>query len=341
MKIQTLNGAGQGKYIVLNSGLNLYDNINKYHGLRYAIEKFILRTSWQFRSAKSLVSSKITSEISHIENVLGPIEIGFLLDTSWYKDTFFIGSLKIKDNYVFVKYFKESGFSQSEILNHANIANVYNDSYKFSKIVHSNDFCIIQTLIPNKGKQCDVEYMFESALLMHKNTYHLSNKTKALRALSSDVLNRFSEIRDTLNLNAKFEVVLNGLLASDITLDLLYCHGDYTTWNTVINDRGDRYLVDFEECADKVLFTDAFHLLTQKSCLHNEPINLDNLINKISTVLNVSNQKVSLYYVGYILEQLLCDLSEWSSGKRHTQLANLIENKSNLLCETYHRLVNK
>jgi hypothetical protein len=339
--IKNLNGAGQGKYIAINAGLNLYGNINKYHGLRYFIEKFMLRTSWLFRAAKPLVASQITKEITHIEKVFSSIETGFLLDTSWYKDTFFIGSLKVKDNHVFVKYFKKGGLSQVEVLNHANIFSVYKDSYRFSEILHTDDVCIIQTLIPNKGQQCDIQYMFESAVLMYKNMSHLGHKTKVLKALTFEVLNKFSEIKVTLNLSAEFETLLNDLLTSDSTLDLLYCHGDYTTWNTVINEHGHRYLVDFECCEDKVLYTDIFHLLTQKSCLLSEPIKLENLINKISTALDIPNEEVALYYIGYILEQLMFDFGEWIKGKRHAQLANLIKNKSRLLCETYHYLDNK
>jgi hypothetical protein len=334
LKLNRLLGAGQGKYFDLNSGLDLYKNINKYTGVRYLVEIIFLRVS-RLILGRVASADPVFSRFEVFRRELSGVQRGFFLDTSWYKDTFFIGSVATENEKLFVKYFMFSGLAKAESDNCKKISKIYGSYYSFSESKLISDCILVCPLIENSGGQSNYHYMFYSALAYYGSLEKGLNR-RSLKELCLAVLSELGGIDKLPDLAAGIEENLDRMSLSDDSLEVCFCHGDYTTWNTVVSDKGTLFLVDFEHCAEKVLFSDVFHLATQKSFLEDRKVDIVALIDEVSLAANESAEFILGYFKGFILEQLCCDLHEWARGKQHEQLNNLIKNKSLVLCEIFN-----
>jgi len=340
MKIKKLRGAGQGRYISINNGLPLFSHINKYTGLRLKIEKLTLFCSRLFYSpffTQSEYIKQLTQGLSILCQQFGKVDKGFLLDTSWYKDSYCVGSVYFSDTSVFFKYFKVKGLSNQEAERQLIVSKLYDESFSFSELLYVDDELIAYRLIPNIGAQCSSELMRAAAIRMYDMFLSTADQYCTLTDLSTQVSAQISCITLSDALYDQVVLVLTSLTHINDKLPLLFCHGDYTTWNTVIdqNSTDKHYLIDYECCELRVLYTDLFHLFTQKACLEGVPLNIKAILMLLSNDLEIELEALLRFYCAYLLEELLVNLAEWSLGKNHTQLFNLIAFKFQLLVDCY------
>jgi len=341
-----LRGAGQGRYIEINNGLALFGHINKYTGLRLKIENFVLFCSRFFYSPfsrKTHYIKQINQGLSILSEQFGEVDKGFLLDTSWYKDSYCVGSVYFSDAHLFFKYFKFKGLSRQEAERQLIVSKIYNESFSFSELQYVDDELIAYSLIPNSGQQCSSEFMRAAAIRMYANYVPTSDKGCCLAQLSERLTLSLGAFTASENLHAKLLLTLSSLSAFEGDLPRVYCHGDYTTWNTVIDrDASEKqFLIDYECCEERVLYTDLFHLFTQKASLEGVSLDIKVILSELSKDLGLTLIDLQPYYLAYLLEELLVNLGEWKLGKSHAQLFNLIIFKFQLLIDCYVYLQDK
>lgn len=339
-KLLTLRGAGQGRYILINNGLSLFSHINKYTDLRLKIEKLTLFCSRFFYSPffnKTKYIEQVNQSLSILSQQFGEVDKGFLLDTSWYKNSYCVGSVYFSDASVFFKYFKVKGLSNQEAERQLIVSKIYHESFSFSELQYVDDELIAYRLIPNIGAQCSSEFMRAAAIRMYTMYLPTADQYCTLTDLSTQVNAHISCITLSNALYDQIDLVFTGLSGIKDKLPLLFCHGDYTTWNTVIdqNSKDKHYLIDYECCELRVLYTDVFHLFTQKACLEGSSLNIKAILTLLSDDLEIELNALLRFYCAYLLEELLINLAEWRLGKNHAQLFNLIAFKLQLLVDCY------
>lgn len=337
-KLIPLRGAGQGRYLSVNKGRSLFGYINKYTGVRCQIEKLCLLVS-EFLYAPFVNQENLTVPISQglsvLSNQFGRLDKGFLMDTSWYKDSYCVGSVYFPNTSIFFKYFKVMGLAQHEASCQKTIADLYKASFLFAEVKYVDDQLIAFALIPNNGAQCSQHFMRKAAIQMYGKSKPNNNTDFA--TLTAEVVNLLQGVALPEDLNVTLLFILKALSDDKTALSLLFCHGDYTTWNTVIDIDNPElcYLIDSERCAERVLYTDLFHLFTQKACLEAASLDSVVILNELAVALGDESAVIFNCYMGYLLEELSINLREWDSGKNHAQLFNLIVGQFQLLVECY------
>jgi hypothetical protein len=117
-------------------------------------------------------------------------------------------------------------------------------------------------------------------------------------------------------------------------LDTSVCpaHGDFTPWNAFLTAQGRVGLVDYERVAYRAPFTDIWHLHVQLAALRGRTPPLDTLLARVATHSGCRTCQVREWLVGYLIDELLIDCSDWvCHERRHPQLRRLIALKKSLL----------
>lgn len=335
--VRYLRGLGQGRYVVINSGMSLYNNINKYTGIRRLAEVVSLWVSFCLYSPfkkKSQVVGEIYKRLPVLRKEYGYIDCGFFLDTSWYKDSYFVGCIACGCSQYFVKCFKVNGETEKERDNQRLVSNIYNEYFCFASIDYLDNYIISYELIPNNGEQCSFDYMWNAAAVIYKLT-SAEGKRVFLSELSRDLSASLKVIDLPEDIISHVDSAILQLNSSAVSIPCVFCHGDYTTWNSVvdIDNPSQKYLVDYERASDRVIYTDIFHLFTQKSCLELEDVDFMKKLTQLSNEMEMPLDYIASSYLGYLMEELLENLEEWRNGKNHIQLRNLIEQKLLLLIQ--------
>lgn len=236
-------------------------------GKRNKLDRFFLWLQ-SLLNMKISVSKRTEEVIKNLNKCFEtPVSALLLFDTSWYKETLYIGYVQVAAEVFFVKIHR----NQQEALFHKHQASFvqqhFSDSFVIVPVIKSFDNVLIYPYI-NSELRSDITENIVSINL------HFLEKAKIEKP--------FSEIlpTDIYFIMEEFD----SLLAKKIKkwaqkqengVPLVPAHGDMVPWNTAVNADGKMVLYDYEQAGWHTILYDYFHYLLQPIALQKNVIRLE------------------------------------------------------------------
>jgi len=322
MTLYSLKGLGStSKYIALNNPFKLLFNLSHFTGYRKIAEGlFLYMQSCLFKSKLKVESSDIK-----IDQLLdfGKPDNGFFMDTSWYKNTYIVGIIQVKDNKYFLKYFKNEESALVEKDNTLNFIDICKDKCVLAKLLHINKNVVWYEWIKQHNEKPKIDNL--ASLAVELALSQSQTNSDSLDKFRQDVFFKFVYWEKHISLKNMFDEAISKLfMKPNLTYPLKMAHGDFTTRNSFLNENGRIVLIDYERVGLRVEFCDLFHLYFQENiggCFTNN-------LNKIKKYLPCNGNDHELYLMSvYFLEEIKLDLFEDKRTGGFTKLNLLIETK--------------
>ena len=300
-------------YLACGNWYTLSHSLVFHTGLRAGAEQ-AARFANRFIPKTPVVERELTAAFDEANTVLG-IRSAFLLHTGWYKDTYFVGPVEKADGArVFVKSFANREAKALEALGTDIVARLAKGHFRTADILADEGDVLAFELL-ERGKTCSPD--FEQNVL----------------AMCSDALEQASpamHLHDRLTLVAAHFADRDRPMPPLGPIPQVMGHGDCTPWNMFRDRFGSPCLVDTERAGVCSPYSDWFHFCTQPLAMKGERPAIERLLCD-PIVERVGDETARQFLLAYLLRELETDLQQWNGGRRHHQLAMLIEIRTRMI----------
>jgi len=253
------------------------------------------------------------------------ISAALFYDTSWYKETTFIGLFEIPQGKNFIKIYPKQEDLVYQQHQARFIQEYFTGPFTTIPVTRAQDIFLVSPYVQKK-RPVDKEDHIAS------NIIHLCNKLK-------DTTQVFKTPQDIIPIDIGvtfmkanevelYRKIRTWIAQQNYMLPIIPVHGDLTPWNLFVSLEEKIVLTDYERAGWHVPFYDYFHFVLQPLALKPSAPTLSSL----KLELEYKYQRETL--IIYLIDQLYHDMvNHFDKGYQHQQILYLIKNKQQWLLE--------
>lgn len=339
INVFSMTGLGNtAKYLVIGNGISLFRYTTPFNRLRTILESIYLHSAFLFRRYEYVEIETLNSSLQQLTDIFGEDSKGFFIDTSWYKQTYYVGALICNGEMLFIKSFKKKIDADEE----ANKAEIFktlsNGIFRTATLRHKHNNIVAYELLNHKGKRASANELLGLIVKLCEK----ANRDSYLAILSEKIeldLLMHDELEKVLGVHfSKFCKAVQLFLNDVGLLPFSLCHGDFTVWNTLKDVNNKICLIDYERVSERVAFTDIFHMVIQPKCLNCESSVPDDIVSIVDNILlNSENTAIELMSA-YLLEELSIDIRDIVDGIENQLLNRIVKSKSIMFINAIDRM---
>lgn len=248
-----------------------------------------------------------------------------LYNTSWYKDTTYIGIIDTPQGRNFVKVYPKQEDLIFQLHQAKFIQEHFSGPFTTIPVLRAQDSFLVSPHIPRK-RSIDKDDHIDS------NIIHLSNRLRNATQV-------FKPARDIIPIDigvifmkagdpVLYRRIRSWALEQHQPLPIIPVHGDMTPWNLYVSLEEKIVLTDYERAGWHVPFYDYFHFVLQPLARQDEAPALDKI------VFDLEFDQARQALILYLIDQLYHDMvSHFDKGHTHRYMHNLIKNKRQWLMQ--------
>ncbi len=323
------NGKLKRCYVYTGRPWKLQQTYGFLSGLRKKLESFVLCFQWYVYPFKSICRAQKINETWMILNEVVKIQDAFLLDTSWYKNTVFIGAVRDQSGKeYFVKFYQDRHEATYAVEQSAFMKEYFSNYFQILKIVSPAQWITFSPLIQHNTDKIPFSEIWMSIHEFSNDFYqkYYQNIKPLISFIHHDLAQLLKHHENTQDLWLDIQKFLHDY--QDLTIPMVPTHGDLVPWNLFYDQNGVITLIDYERCGWHVPYYDFFHLIVQTGAIKGHICDLNMLWADVPHI----RAKVVIWFVLYMLDQLQYDLNSYYRQKQqYTRLKKMINIKINLL----------
>ena len=284
--------------------MNLWNDLRFLSGLNALFESFFIS---KFPQNHARLNTAQKQAVLKLEELLGEVKSAILLDTSSYKPTSLVGIVEAKNSSKsFIKIYPEEIDLPKIRAQQKLIEDLTDGIAGTCDLLVARKGVLIYDFIGRTVLRKNRRLVQKTAMLLSKSTFKNRDSNINPKDLCDYSLNA-DNIHQTFD-KIDFKSHLTNLQRRARHEPLLPCHGDLTTWNSIISEDQSVHLVDYENVGFFPPFFDYIHFVLQPKTLKtNFSINVSKLTKDIAKEAEVSEHRAALWidlWIAYSYKEL-------------------------------------
>ena len=310
-------------YMAYGSYKGLISLLKLRLGLRNVADKFLLSVQYLLKINSSLdkrsagIFSDIVACFEH------KIEAAILYNTSWYKETMYIGYIQTSEKLFFIKVYRNQQEALFQKHQSDFIEKFFAKDFNLVPVTQHYNNILVYNYVSLTKQSDEAKIIFEKIIRLNQEFVKTAKIDKMVSdILPSDIYFVFDQWNRDLSLKIK-----SWVLAHKTRVPVIPCHGDMTPWNIAVKKNGEVFLFDYEQAGWHTPFYDYFHYLVQPAALKNEKLIYKNLN------IHIGHENTDIFLILYLIDQLYQAADKLRNGYQDKHFLTMVRNKAILLSE--------